>query len=120
MRPLLGSPSSDDVKMNGPAVARRNFSPEASDTIDAVVLAADTLVAHPLPGDARYVNFSANGDFFARFTSDANAEIEVPTADVSDGSAPALNPGTRTIPQDATHVLLIASAETIVTLEFWG
>ena len=43
----------------------------------------------------------------------------IPAADVTDGSAPMLNPGIRQIPTGVTHIALIAPAATIVTIEVY-
>ncbi|WP_406858474.1 hypothetical protein ABEG18_12940 [Alsobacter sp. KACC 23698] len=94
-------------------------APIATDYVDARVLGAGASEAHPIPSGAQMVNFSADGDFFAKFgTSIVTAAV--PGADVANGSASMLNPGTRRIPAGATHIALIASAARVVTLEFWG
>jgi hypothetical protein len=118
LTPFTGA-AQRESRNQAPVFARRNSIPEGSGFIDARVLAANTSEAHAVPAGARYVNFSANADFYARFQSD-NTAITVPAADVTNGSAPAFKPGMREIPEGTTHILLIAPATTVVTLEFWS
>jgi hypothetical protein len=118
MKPFTGSETRES-RPQGPVLGRRDGLPEASDHVDARVLAATTSEAHEIPEGARWVNFSANADFYARFQEDGTA-IAIPSADVTDGTAPVLNMGAREIPEGATHIVMIAPAATIVTLEFWG
>lgn len=72
------------------------------------------------PAKAKRVVFSADGDFYARMDGTAAA---VPAADVSDGSAPELNPGVRNISYDNSNnpvaISLVSSAARIVTLMFY-
>lgn len=101
-----------------PTPTRREETIEQSDVID-VCFAGTTSKAHAIPSGAYYVNFSATDDFYAKFVT-GTGSIAVPTGDVTDGSAPALNPGTRIIPEGADHIAIIApNAATVVTLEFW-
>jgi hypothetical protein len=86
-----------------------------SDHIDARVLAVSAAESHTIPTGARYVMFSANGDFYANFAGTA----AIPTADVTDGTASILNPQLRTIGA-ATTISLISPAACIVTMEFYG
>jgi hypothetical protein len=95
------------------------YAPPATDVVHAAVLAANTSKAMAVPAGANYVNFAGGGDFYARFQT-SNTAIAIPSADVTNGTAPILNPGTRTIPVGTTHIVLIAPATNIVTLEFYA
>lgn len=87
----------------------------ASNHVDARVLAAGVAESHVVPRGARYVLFSANTDFYAKFDGTA----AVPAADVTDGSASVLNPGLRGISGVAT-IGLISSSICVVTMEFFS
>jgi hypothetical protein len=83
--------------------------------IDARVLAANTAESHIVPSGARYVLFSANADFYAKFGSAAS----VPAGDVTDGSASELNPTLRSI-DGAASIGLISPTACYVTLSFYA
>jgi hypothetical protein len=102
-----------------PVLQRREAAPEGTDTVDAVVLTANASKAHAIPTGAEIVNFSANGDFYAKFAV-GTGTTAIPSTDIADGSSPMLNPATRIIPEGATYIYFIAPATTIITLEFWG
>jgi len=95
---------------------RAQFAPPPADYVDARVLAANVAESHSIPNGAKYVVFSADGNFYARF----GAAAAVPAADVTDGSASELNPEAREIPGGTTTIGLIATAATVVTLSFYG
>ncbi len=86
-----------------------------SDYIDARVLAANTAESHTVPPGAKYVLFSANADFYAKF----GAAGTVPAADVTDGTASELNPVLRSI-DGATTIGLISAVTCIVTMSFFS
>jgi hypothetical protein len=98
---------------------RRDNAPEASDYVNVNVLAANTGETFARPTGAGYVNFSGTGDFYASFLT-SNSTISVPAADVSNGSGVILNPGARKIPDNCTHIALVAPAASIVTTEFYS
>ena len=98
---------------------RRAFAPPAGDYIDARVLAASTAERHIVPTGARYVVFSADATFYAKF-GDSNVTAAIPAADVTDGTGSMVNPETREIPSGVTHISLIAVAATIVTMAFYA
>ena len=98
---------------------RRGFAPLASDYIDCRVLAATTAERHTIPSGARYVIFAADGTFYARF-GDSSVTAAIPAADVTDGTGSMINPEAREIPSAVTHISLIASAATVVTLAFFA
>lgn len=98
---------------------RGSITPQPPDYVDARVLAAGTAKRHTVPEGARFVSFSATVDFFALFgASDVTAAV--PSTDVTDGTAPELNPMARKIPDGVTHISLIAEAAGKVTLSFWS
>lgn len=118
MRSLVNSTNHEGHLVDA-VPARLGYSPEATDYIDARVLAANTSEAHAIPAGARHVNFVANGDFYAKFAANTGT-IAIPSGDITDGSSPSLNTGIRLIPDGIGFILLIAPAATIVTLEFWS
>lgn len=83
--------------------------------VDAAVLAADTAETFTCPTDANFVIFSSTGDFFAKYDGAAT----VPAADITDGTAPELNPIARLM-DGGTSISLIASAATTVTLSYYA
>ncbi len=99
--------------------SRGSLAPVQADTIDARVLAAGAAEVHAVPTGAQHVLFSATGDFFAKFGASGVAAA-VPAADVTNGSAPELNPAARRVPDGATHVALVAPAACTVTLSWYG
>jgi hypothetical protein len=98
---------------------RGAFFPTPSDHVDAAVLAADTATRMAVPTGAAYVMFSATGGFYAKW-GDSSVTAAAPDDDVTDGSGSELNPAGRRIPEGATHVSLIASADAVVTLSWYG
>lgn len=93
------------------------------------VLAADTSERHTVPTDentgdlARYVVFSATGDFWALpiLVADVGGDITsiaVPSADDSE-SAPYLNPVTWTLGGDYGEIILVSSDATIINMQFF-
>lgn len=97
------------------------YAPRQSVYIDNRVLAANTAEAHTVPVDAAskkatYVIFSSTCDFYADFVSTA----VVPSADVTDGSGPELNPTARFLANGVTTISLITAADScIVTMMFY-
>lgn len=98
---------------------RRAFAPLASDYVDCRVLAAATAERHTVPSGARYVSFSADGTFYAKF-GNSSVTAAVPATDVTDGTGSVINPEVREIPSAVTHISLIASAATVVSLSFFA
>lgn len=99
---------------------RGALAPQVSDYVDARVLGAGANEVHAIPAGAAFVNFSADGDFYVKFGTSNAVTAAVPAADVTDGSAPILNPGSRRIPNGATHIALIAAAARVITMEWYG
>jgi hypothetical protein len=116
MRSFIGT-----VTIGGRAseIASPEYAVAPSDTVMARVLAAGVAELVAVPAGAAVVNFAATTDFYAKFGT-SGVVAAVPAADVTDGTASVLNPGTRVIPDGLTHISVIASAAGVVTLEFWG
>ena len=85
-----------------------------SDYVNARVLAANTAETIAIPTGAKYVLFSADGDFYVR----SNDTATIPAADVADGTAAILNPTLRSL-ETVTSLSVIASAARIVTAAFY-
>jgi len=103
------------------SVEPHSFAVEQSPYIDNRVLAATTAESHTVPTDtdsglkARYVLFSANGDFWCKMGGTA----AIPAADVTDGSGSEVNPALRKIPDGITSIGLIAPSACVVTMQFF-
>lgn len=93
------------------------FALRQSNWIDARVLAASTAETFQAPALARFVLFSANGDFYAKLAPESTAAA-IPAADVTDGTAAELNPVMRAI-NELEYISLIAPAATVVTMQFY-
>ncbi len=93
----------------------RDIAIQAPTYGDVRVLAADTAEEHTIPTDANYVVFSADGDFWAWPDT---ASPAVPSADVTDGDGPALNP-TVWLLTGHTTIGLVADAARTVTMWFY-
>lgn len=98
---------------------RGAFAPPVSGTIHARVLAANVAELHVIPALARFVVFSPSAAFWAKFGV-ADVVAAIPSVDVTDGSAPELNPEAREIPAGATHISLVAGTAAIVSMAFYG
>lgn len=95
--------------------AIHSFSVQAPTYIDARVLAATTNESHTIPSGAKWVVFSADGDFYALVGGTA----AIPGADVTDGTASQLNPTVWYL-EGETAIGLIASATRVVTMAFYA
>lgn len=104
---------------------RASLSLEPADNVQAIVLAAGVAERVTLPvaaggqPAAKYCLFSATGDFFAKFGDNTVTAI-VPSGDITDGTAPELNPVMRTKPSGVTHVSLISASAITVTIAFYS
>lgn len=87
---------------------------QQSDTIYAIVLAANTPQYLNVPAGATLVLFSVTGgsDFWMKLG--ATAGLAVPSASITDGTAPELNPLVRQIGRTATIGLVSAAACTVM------
>jgi hypothetical protein len=82
--------------------------------VNAVVLSAGIESQAQVPQGAAVCIFSGDSDFYVR--PDASAAI--PASDVSDGSAPELNPAQWDV-RDVQSLRLIAPDGAVVTLSFY-
>src|SRR5687768_4204946 len=107
------------VVSNMEVVGANSFALRQSDWIDARALTAGgSAETFQAPALARYVLFSANGDFYCRIAA-ASTAATVP-ADTTDGSASELNPTMRYIgEQDHISLISPASGASIVTMMFY-
>jgi hypothetical protein len=97
---------------------RAGLAPLPSDHVCALNLTPGVSERVAVPAGARFVNIVGSADVYVRFGGEAVAAA-VP-GDVADGSASALNPATRQIPEDVTHIAAISEVAARVTLEFWS
>lgn len=77
-------------------------------------LAANVAESFTVPAGARFVVFSATGDFYANYATTAT----VP-ANVTDGTAAELNPSVRAI-KGVTTISVISAATPTVTASFYS
>jgi hypothetical protein len=85
--------------------------------IDARVLGVATAETFQAPALARFVLFSATTDFYCKIAP-ASTAAAIPAADVTDGTAPELNPTMRYIAEQE-FISLISPAASVVTMQFF-
>jgi len=98
----------------------RIYARPPADNIQGVVLTANTHAPVTVPTTAKFVLFSATGDFYAKFDS-PDAEAQIPSSGTP-GVACELNPGHWALPEAAAarQISVIApTTGTIVTLAFY-
>jgi hypothetical protein len=104
-------------------VSKNNFLSQpvglvASDYINAVVLAAGVAKRISVPAGANYVKFSSTAfPYYVRWSTTIDATV--PVADVTDGSAPELNPDQANI-RSLTSFSIISPSACTVTASFYG
>lgn len=98
---------------------RGSITPQPPDYVDRLILSAGAAKRHALPAGAKFVSFSATGDFYAKFGNNS-ITATLSGTDVVDGSAPELNPMARRFPDGVTHVSLISEVDLKITLSFWA
>ena len=81
--------------------------------INAMFLGVDTDETWTVPTDVTFIFLSGTTNFYARF--DGSPAV-VPTTEVTDGSAPALNPTSRHV-GGITSISFISPAASIITIE---
>jgi len=90
--------------------------PSPDDSVYTRILGTGgTAESFTVPAGANFVVFSADNDFYARYTGTA----AVPSADVTDGTASEMNPTARNIKGVATISVVSATANCIVTATFY-
>ena len=97
------------------ANGRETFEIPASDHVDCYLLTAGVPKNVTVPVSARYVFFSATGDFFARLGGPA----AIPAADVTDGSGSEVNPTHRALDSVQT-IGLVAPAGCVISLAWYA
>lgn len=106
MKPLISN-----VDANGNVLEGFGYS----NYVDARVLSGTVAEVITVPSGAKKVLFSATGNFYAKF----GAAAAIPATDITDGSAPSLNPVLRNIDGAAT-IGIISPADCVVTLDFFA
>ncbi len=93
-----------------------SFAIRPSKYVDAYVLVADTVQTITIPTGARFALFSCTGDFYVDF---AGTLAAVPAANITDGSAPELNPAVRSV-EGYTSFKVIASDAAVLTIGYFN
>jgi len=88
-----------------------------SDASRPYVLAANTAQAVPIPAGAKYVMYSATGDFWAE---EGNAAPAVPLTTPGADTRMELNPDSRWITPGTTQIGLVSAANQTVQVAFYG
>ena len=99
---------------NLPGSIGEYFALPPADHCDSFTLIAGTAAAFNVPQGAKYAMFASSGDFYAKYDGDAT----VPD-DVSDGSAPELNPTMRYV-NGVRKISVVAPADVTVTVSYYG
>lgn len=104
-----------------------DFALRQSQWIDAVALTGGgSAVAVTAPTNAKYVLFSANGDFYCKITPASNGSAVaavVPTVTTTNGGACELNPAMRMLPDNGGSFFSLISptaGATFVTVQYFG
>ena len=101
--------------VSGLAQGGASYIREPAEYVDARVLAADSSETHTVPSGARFVLFSADCvEFYAK----TGASAAVPSGDVTDGTASALNPAAWAL-SGVSQISLISPTACTITLEFY-
>lgn len=103
------------LSLNQDANGHNIFALPISDTINSKALAASVEETITVPTGSRFVLFSGNNDFYVK--SNATATIPI---DISDGSAPELNPTMRSVKGGDVLHLVAPNANTLVTMSFYS
>jgi hypothetical protein len=93
---------------------RGTLTPPPGTYVTCAVLAAGVAETVTIPTGARCVIFSSNADFYVNWTTTA----AVPVADITDGSAPELNPSSRQT-AGVTSFSIISPTTCIVTMSWF-
>lgn len=99
---------------------RQSVSPPFSDQRDAMVLGAGSAERYEIPAGTNYMQFSADGEFWAS-PGDGAVVAAIPATEVTDGTCPMLNPLSYEVAgTGVTHISFIASAARKIVIECWG
>lgn len=101
-------------------MSNNSFGLDNPDYVDNYVLAAGVAETVTIPHRATHAFFSANADFFAKYTGTAT----VPGADIVDGTGSELNPTVRTFPATVspaaqTTFSIISAAGGILSIAYY-
>ena len=101
---------------------RGAFSLPLSDNVNALILTANTPSFIDVPGDARYVSFTASDDFWMRHYGEGDpADFQEVASDITDGTAPEFNPTVRQLTGDVVKLgFLSDQAGAVVSVSFYG
>jgi len=88
------------------------------DYIDSRLLAAAVAESHTVPTGAKWVCFSAEMPFYAKFGAAPTAAI--PAADVTDGTGSMFNPTWVDISSGAAVISVIARTAGVVSMYFYA
>lgn len=92
--------------------------PTVTEYVDAMVLGvASTAEDWTVPAGCNFAVFSATANFYVAFGTGAAA---IPAADVTDGSAPMLNPSARRVTPADVLSIVSPTAGAIVTIECYA
>lgn len=89
-----------------------------SDYVEGAALAANTAERLVIPSGAKFVLFSCTDNFCAKIGS-ATVTAAMPI-DTTDGSASMLNPSFRRIPENSTHISVISTNASSMTVEYFA
>jgi hypothetical protein len=91
------------------------FALEASDDCNALVLVAATAQSIAVPSGARFAAFSPTCNFWCLL----DGTPAVPSASVTDGTAPTLNPGVLAL-EDATNIGIVTDSAGFLGISFYA
>lgn len=89
------------------------FAIPAPDSVNGVALGANTAESITVPSGAKFALFSADTDFFARYTGTATV-----ITDTTDGSGSELNPVIRSLLSSDT-ISVISENSCLITVSFY-
>ena len=98
--------------------ANRTSAQNASDTVFAIVLAANTAQTVTLPASLKtaLASFTGTTPFYVNFNGQAAV---VPVTNITNGSGPVLNPTVKYL-SNTSSISIIAPAAGVVTIEFFN
>lgn len=91
------------------------FAPPGTRYVNAYILTANTPKTANIPEGARFAALNGTSFVFSKWGGAA----AVPTQDVTDGNASALDQTQRLIPAGVTQIGLVSPENCIVTIEYW-
>jgi hypothetical protein len=94
----------------------QSFALPVGEYNDVVALAADTAKSFTVPAGANFMMFSPEMFFYLKKTS----TFTIPAADVTDGTAPELNPGVRRCTPGDVYYMRARTAGNVVITYYLG